>query len=116
MISSKYIFFRIFFLNPTKMARFGLNCKRGKMACKFLLYSAQFSSKIGWKILSKKKFLDTCAVPCCLGLGCQIAIFIQKMRAKKGIFSKSSFYTKMFSDPKYSFSVCQFFFCCLKKS
>ena len=28
-------------------------------------------------------------------------------RAEKGIFSKSSFYTKMFSDPKYSFSVCQ---------
>ena len=28
-------------------------------------------------------------------------------RAEKGIFSKSSFYSKMFSDPKYSFSVCQ---------
>ena len=28
-------------------------------------------------------------------------------RAEKGIFSKSSFYTKMFSDRKYSFSVCQ---------
>ena len=31
-------------------------------------------------------------------------------RAEKGIFSKSSFYSKMFSYPKYSFSVCQFFF------
>ena len=42
--------------------------------------------------------------------GGQIAIFFQKnciFRAEKGFFSKSSFYTKMFSDPKYSFSVCQ---------
>ena len=30
-------------------------------------------------------------------------------RAEKDIFSKSSFYTKIFTDPKYSFSVCQIY-------
>ena len=46
--------------------------------------------------------------------------FCQKkciFRAEKGIFSKNSFYTKMFSDPKYSFSVCQkYFFAGSKKN
>ena len=36
-------------------------------------------------------------------------------RAEKGIFSKSSFYTKMFSDQKYSFSVGQKYFFVISK-
>ena len=36
-------------------------------------------------------------------------------RAEKGIFSKRSFYTKLFNDPKYSFSVCHKYFFSVKK-
>ena len=36
-------------------------------------------------------------------------------RAENDIFSKSSFYTNMFSDPKYSFSVCQKYFFVISK-
>ena len=48
-------------------------------------------------------FLDTSAVPCCPGG--QIANFVKKVkfRAENDIFSKSSFYTKMISAPKYDF-------------
>jgi hypothetical protein len=44
----------------------------------------------------------------CAGQGVKLPFLSKKciFRAEKGIFSKSSFYTKMISDPKYNFSVC----------
>ena len=51
-------------------------------------------------------FLDIAATMRCNGG--QIAIFVKKMHfSGRKISSKSSFYTKMFSDPKYTFSVCK---------
>ena len=46
-------------------------------------------------------------MPC--SAGGQKAIFVKKciFRAENDIFSKSSFYAKMISDPQYSFSVSQ---------
>ena len=99
------------------MALFGLNWEESKWPghfCSIVLYF--FASKIGVKLSPGKK------VPwhwrwasLSRGPNCH---FFQKnafFRVEKGIFSKSSFYTKMFSDPKYSFSVCQKYFFAVSK-
>ena len=60
------------------------------------------------KITSRKKSSLTSALVLA-SLGVKLPFLSKKciFRAENDIFSKSSFYTKMFSDPKYSFSVCQ---------
>ena len=79
------------------------------MACTFLPNSAQFFRFKNWcKITSWKKSSLTSARSCAEQV-VKLPFFSKKciFRAEKGIFSKSSFYTKMFSDPKYNFSVHQ---------
>ena len=90
------------------MALFGLNWEESKWPghfCSIVLYF--FASKIGVKLPPRKKvpWHRRCPV---LSRG-QIAIFSKKriFQADKGIFSKSSFNTKMFSDPEYNFSLHQ---------
>ena len=85
-----------------------------KMSRPFWLFSilprsAHFFRFKNWcKITSRKKSSLTLAL-CCAELGVKLPFFSKKcfFRAEKCIFSKSSFYTKMFSGPKYSFSVRQ---------
>ena len=80
-----------------------------KMACTFLPNSAQFFRfKNRCKITSRKKSSLTSALVLA-SLGVKLPFLSKKciFWAEKGIFSKSSFYTKMFSDPKYSLLVCQ---------
>ena len=80
-----------------------------KMAWTFLLKSAQFFRFKNWfKITSRKKISLTSALVLA-SRGVKLTYLSKKciFRAEKGIFSKSSFYSKMFSDPKYNFSVHQ---------
>ena len=87
------------------------------MACTFLPNSAQFIRFKNWcKITSRKKSSLTSALGCA-GQGVKLPFLSQKgiFWAENDIFSKSSFYTKMFSDPKYSFSVCQKYFFTVSK-
>ena len=79
------------------------------MAWTFLPRSAHFFRFKNWcKITFQKKSSLTSALSCAEQV-VKLPFFSKKciFRAEKGIFSKSSFYTKMFSDPKYSFLVCQ---------
>ena len=79
------------------------------MAWTFLLNSALFFRFKNWcKITSWKKSSLTSARSRVVQW-VKLPFLSKKciFRAEKGIFSKSSFYSKMFSDPKYSFSVCQ---------
>ena len=95
-----------FFSNSPK---FWAKLSRVKMACTFLLNSALFFRFKNWcKITSREKSSLTSA-RCCAVQGVKLPFFPKKciFRTEKGIFSKSSYYTKMFSDPKYNFSVCQ---------
>ena len=107
----------IFFSNPPKMALFGLNWEESKWPGHFCpAVPTFFASKIGVKLPPEKK------VPwhrrwAALGRGSNCH-FCQKkciFRTENDIFSKSSFSTKMFSDPKYSFSVCQKYFFAVSK-
>ena len=87
------------------------------MAWIFLLYSAIFFRFKNWcKITSRKKSSLTLALGCA-GQGVKLPFLSKKciFWAENDIFSKSSFYTKMFSDPKYSFSVCQKYFFAVSK-
>ena len=101
--------FRNFFFKPSKNGTFWAKLRRVKMARTFLPSSAHFFRFKNWcKITSRKKSSLTSARSCAeqwvkLPFLSKKCIF----RAEKGIFSKSSFYTKMFNDPKYSFSVSQ---------
>ena len=75
----------------------------------FLPNTAQFFRFKNWcKITFQKKSSLTSALSCAEQV-VKLPFFSKKciFRAEKGIFSKSSFYTKMFSDPKYNFSVHQ---------
>merc|ERR1712155_397251 len=93
----------------SKNGTFWAKLIRGKMAWTILPRSAHFFRFKNWyKITSRKKSSLTSAL-CCAVLAVKLPFFSKKciFRAEKGIFSKSLFYTKMFSDPKYSFSVCQ---------
>ena len=83
------------------MAHFGQNWKEVKWPRHFSSTFLTFhSSKININIHLKKSSLT-------------LALVLASLRVK---FPKSSFYTKMFSDPKYSFSLCQkSFFAVLKK-
>ena len=100
------------------MALFGLNWEESKWPghfCSIVLYF--FASKIGVKLPPGKKVPWHLRCPV-LSSESNCHFFSKKciFRAEKGIFSKSSFYTKTFSDPKYSFSVCKkYFFSVLKK-
>ena len=79
------------------------------MAWKFLLKSAQFFRLKNWcKITSRKKSSLTSTRSRAVQW-VKLPFLSKKciFRAEKGIFSKSSFYTKKFSDPIYKFSVCQ---------
>ena len=87
------------------------------MAWTFLPRSARFFRFKNWcKITFQKKSSLTSALSCAEQV-VKLPFFSKKciFRAEKGIFSKSSFYTKMFSDPKYSFSVCQKYFFAVSK-
>ena len=102
MLSESFIF------KSSKTGHYWAKLRRVKMACTFLLNSALFFRFKNWcKITSRKKSSLTSALGC-TGQGVKLPFLSKKcvFRAEKGIFSKSSFYTKMFSDPKYSFSVC----------
>ena len=98
-----------FFFKFSKNCTFWAKLIRGKMAWTILPRSAHFFRFKNWcKITSRKKSSLTSARSCAeqwvkLPFLSKKCIF----RAEKGIFSKSSFYTKMFNDPKYSFSVSQ---------
>ena len=90
---------------------------RVKIAWTFLLKSALFFCfKNRCKITSRKKNSLTSALSYAEQV-VKLPLFSNKciFRAEKCIFSKSSFYTKMFSDPKYSFSVCQKYFFVISK-
>ena len=79
------------------------------MAQTFFLNFPQFARFKNWcKITSWKKSSLTLALVLA-SLGVKLLFLSKKciFQAEKGIFSKSSFYTKMFRVPKYSFSVCQ---------
>ena len=82
------------------------------MAWTFILNLPQFFYFKNWcKIISQKKSSLTSALSCTeqvvkLPFLSKNCIF----RAENDIFSKSSFYTKLISDPKYSFSVGQKYF------
>ena len=83
----------------------------------FLLYSAIFFRFKNWcKITSRKKSSLTSVLSRAVQW-VKLPFFSKKciFGAEKGIISKSSFYTKMFSDPKYSFSVCQKYFFAVSK-
>ena len=106
-----------FFFKSSKNGTFWAKLRRVKMAWTFLLNSAQFFRFKNWcKITSRKKSSLTSARSCAEQV-VKLPFFSKKciFRAEKGIFSKSSFYTKMFSDPKYSFSVCQKYFFSVSK-
>ena len=98
-----------FFFKSSKNGTFWAKLRRVKMAWTFLLKSAQFFRfKNLCKITSRKKSSLT-STRCCAVQVVKLTFLSKKciFRAEKGIFSKSSFYSKMFSDPKYSFSVCK---------
>ena len=98
-----------FFFKSSKNGPFCAKLRRVKMAWTFLLNSAQFFCFENWcKITSRKKSSLT-SVRCWAVQRVKLPFLSKKciFRAEKCIFSKSSFYTKMFSDPKYSYSVCQ---------
>ena len=98
-----------FFFKSFKNGTFWAILRRVKMTWTFLLNSAQFFRfKNCCKITFQKKSSLTLALGC-TGQGVKIPFFSKKciFRAEKGIFSKSSFYTKMFRDTKYSLSVCK---------
>ena len=102
-------FGNFFFFKSSKNGTFWAKLRRVKMAWTFLLNSAQFFRFKNWcKITSQKKSSLTSALAR-TGQGVKLPFLSKKciFLAEKGIFSKSSFYTKMFSDPKYSFLVCQ---------
>ena len=104
-MSMVQVTFGIFFFQILKMALFGLNWGESKWPGHFCSKVLNFfASKIGVKLPPEKKFLDIRTE-----LMVKLPFFSKKciFRAEKGIFSKSSFYSRMFSDPKYSFSVCQ---------
>ena len=98
-----------FFFKSSENCPFWAKLRRVKMAWTFLLNSALFFRFKNWyKIISRKKSSLT-PVLGCAGQGVKLPFLSKKciFRAENDIFSKSSFYTKMFSDPKYSFSVYQ---------
>ena len=74
----------------------------------FLNFPQFFRFKNLYKITSRKKSSLTLALVLA-SLGVKLPFLSKKciFRAEKGIFSKSSFYTKMISDPKYNFLVRQ---------
>ena len=82
------------------------------MAWAILLYSAIFFRFKNWCKITFQKKSSLTSLLARAGQGVKLPFLSKKciFQAEKGIFSKSSFYTKMFSDPKYSFSVCQKFF------
>merc|ERR1712218_604212 len=87
------------------------------MAWTFLPNTAQFFLLKNWcKITSRKKSFLT-SKRARAGQGVKLPFLSKKciFWAEKGIFSKRSFYTKMFSDPKYSLSVCQKYFFVVSK-
>ena len=97
-----------FFFKSFKNGTFWAILRRVKMPWTFLLNSAIFFRFKNWcKITSPKKSSLTLAWSCAEQV---VKLPFKKkkcfFRPEKGIFSISSFYTKMFSDPKYSFSVC----------
>ena len=97
-----------FFFKSSKNGTFWAKLRRVKMAWTILPRSAHFFRFKNWcKITSQKKSFLTSALSCAVQW-VKLPFFSKKciFRAEKGIFSKSSFYTKMFSDPKYSISVC----------
>ena len=109
--------FRNFFFKSSKNGTFWAKLRRVKMAWTFLLNSALFFRFKNWcKITSRKKSSLTLALGCA-GQGVKLPFLSKKciFWAENDIFSKSSFYTKMFSDPKYSFSVCQKYFFVISK-
>merc|ERR1719150_1481523 len=94
-----------FFFKSSKNGTFWAKLRRVKMAWTFLPSSAHFFRFKNWcKITSRKKSSLT-SVLGCAGQGVKLPFLSKKciFRAEKGIFSKSSFYTKMISDPKYNF-------------
>ena len=100
--------FRNFF-KSSKNGTFWAKLRRVKMACTFLLYSAIFFRLKNWCKITSRKKSSLRSVRCCAVQVVKLTFLSKKciFRAEKGIFSKSSFYTKMFSDPKYNFSLCQ---------
>ena len=106
-----------FFFKSSKNGTFWAKLRRVKMAWTFLPSSAHFFCFKNWcKITSRKKSSLTSALGCA-GQGVKLPFLSKKciFWAENDIFSKSSFYTKMFSDPKYSFSVCQKYFFVISK-
>ena len=106
-----------FFFKSSKIGTFWAKLRRVKMAWTILPRSAHFFRFKNWcKITSRKKSSLTLARSYAEQV-VELPFFSKKciFWAEKGIFSKSSFYTKMFSDPKYSFSVCQKYFFAFSK-
>ena len=73
----------------------------------------QFLKRKNWALLSK----NVQAILTLLNLAQKVPFLSKKciFRTENGIFLKSSFYKKMFSDPKYSFPVCQKYFFSVSK-
>ena len=98
-----------FFFKSSKNGTFWAKLRRVKIAWTFFLNFPQFFRlKNLCKITSQKKSSLTTALSHAVQ-GVKLPFLSKKciFQAEKGIFSKSSFYTKMFRVPKYCFSVCQ---------
>ena len=106
-----------FFFKSSKNDTFWAKLKRIKMAWTFLLKSAQLFRFKNWcKITFQKNIPWHWRGPGrSSGSNCHFCKKKCIFQAEKGIFSKRSFYTKMFSDPKYSLSVCQKYFFVVSK-
>ena len=98
-----------FFFKSSKNGTFWAKLRRVKMVWTFLPSSAHFFHFKNWcKITSWKKSPLTSALVLA-SLGVKLSFLSKKciFRAEKVIFSKSSFYAKKISDPKYNFWVRQ---------
>ena len=109
--------FRNFFFKSSKNGTFSAKLRRVKMAWTFLPNTAQFFRFKNWCKITSRKISSLTSSLSCAEQVVKLPFFSKKcvFRAEKGIISKSSFYTKMFSDPKHSFSVCQKYFFVVSK-
>ena len=104
-----------FFFKSSKNGTFWAKLRRVKMAWTFFLNFPQFFRFKNWCKFTTRKKSSLTSAQARAGQGIKLPFLSKKciFRAENDIFSKSSFYTKMFSDPKYSMS--KIIFCCLRK-
>ena len=97
------------FFQIIKKDSFWAKLRRVQMAWTIFLNFPQFFRLKNWCKITSRKESSLNPARARAGQGVKLLFLSKKciFRAKKGIFSKSSFYTKIFSDPKYTFSVSQ---------